>query len=196
MCLLFTSKQRKAKADLWRSPPGEGGASCWVVRQVSWSEDRDSSSGFVSDLHMELCRTDESGTTLRPPPPAHCHSAYLWVCQAPPPAGGNRVTSHKWVITCMLPIKSIDQSRVQPDRSVSNCLSSASSSHRSPTSCSSEHAHWPLPASVGGASSSPLWCHSSISAGSVCRSAGDCVLWGHLSLRTGRGGEEEEEVTV
>ncbi len=46
----------------------------------------DSFSGFVSGLHTELCHTDESGTILHPPPPAHLLSVHLWVRQAPPPA--------------------------------------------------------------------------------------------------------------
>lgn len=76
------------------------------------------------------------------------------------------------------------------DQSLSSCPSSASSPHRSLTSCSSERAHWPPPACVGGAPSNPLlWCYRGVSPGWVF---GHSVLWRHLSLRTG-GGEGGEK---
>lgn len=70
--------------------------------------------------------------------------------------------------------------RVHTDRSLSSCPSSP---HL--TSCSSEHAHWPSLACVGGAPKNPLlWCHCGVfPVWAFCHT----ILWGQLSLRTGGG---------
>lgn len=162
---------------LWHSRPLGGGASCCTVIQVSWSAGTDSSSGFVSDLHTELCHTDESGTTLHPP--ARCPSVHLMVHQAPPPAAGHRHNPWHHISESSTSNQlMIDQSH--SNLSASCCLSSTSCL----ASCYSECTHWPLPVCMGGApSSTPLWCHCSISAGWVF---GRSVLWGDLSLKKRR----------
>lgn len=73
-------------SDLWCSPPAGGGAFGWGVMLESWSEGMHSSSRFVSDLHVGVYRTDESGMFLCPPAAAGCPSVYLGPLKSPPPA--------------------------------------------------------------------------------------------------------------